>query len=123
MNLSFQPQFVEPILNGTKIHTIREDKHNRWHVGSIIHFCTGLRTKDYNCFDKGFVVSVQTINIMYHWKQLGPKYIVPVVTVDHKIVNIGELARNDGFNSADDFLKWFDDDFSGKIIHWTEARY
>ena len=33
------------------------------------------------------------------------------------------LAKHDGFNSMEDFFKWFDKDFKGKIIHWTDFRY
>jgi len=33
------------------------------------------------------------------------------------------LARNDGFESVDDFFKWFNADFQGKIIHWTDFKY
>lgn len=33
MVIPFNPQFVLPILTRTKIHTIREDIHNRWKPG------------------------------------------------------------------------------------------
>jgi len=36
---------------------------------------------------------------------------------------IERLAENDGFNTASDFLEWFDHDFTGKIIHWTDYKY
>ena len=41
MILTFKERFVEPILNSTKIHTIREDKYNRWKKGMKIHFWCG----------------------------------------------------------------------------------
>lgn len=49
MILSFKEQFIPKILDGTKIHTIREDKKNRWEAGKKIHFATGVRTKNYKC--------------------------------------------------------------------------
>lgn len=48
MILGFKPQFVQPIIDRTKIHTIREDKHNRWVPGKVIHMATGVRTKSYS---------------------------------------------------------------------------
>jgi hypothetical protein len=33
------------------------------------------------------------------------------------------LARNDGFDSVEDFFSFFPEDFKGKIIHWTDLRY
>lgn len=34
-----------------------------------------------------------------------------------------ELAVNDGFDSDEMFFKWFDKDFDGWLIHWTDKRY
>lgn len=34
-----------------------------------------------------------------------------------------KLATNDGFETVRDFFKWFNSDFEGKIIHWTEFNY
>ena len=36
---------------------------------------------------------------------------------------IQKLSLNDGFDSCEDFFAWFNEDFSGKIIHWTPFRY
>lgn len=42
MLLTFsKPQFKNLILDGTKIHTIRLDKTNRWKKGMKIHFWMG----------------------------------------------------------------------------------
>lgn len=50
MILSFKPQFRQKILDGTKIHTIRDDPNDRWQAGKIIHAATGVMTKNYDCF-------------------------------------------------------------------------
>jgi len=42
--------FVEKIEKGEKIHTIREDKLNRWRAGRIIHAAVGVRTNEYRQF-------------------------------------------------------------------------
>ena len=34
-----------------------------------------------------------------------------------------ELAKNDGFESVEDFFAYFNKDFKGKIIHWTDLQY
>lgn len=33
------------------------------------------------------------------------------------------IAVNDGFDNIHDFLSWFNKDFDGQIIHWTDKRY
>lgn len=125
MILGFKKQFIEPILNGSKIHTIREDKHDRWEAGNKIHFATGTRTKNYNQFHEGTCFGVEEIKIRYPvmpgWTRRDP-----VVTVHGEVLSnekIEILAKNDGFGSIDEFFAWFDSDFKGKIIHWTEFRY
>lgn len=127
MHLSFNPSFVPKILNGQKIHTFREDKPNRWGKGSLIHFCTGLRSNEYNCFKKDYCISTQTIKI------IPQGWIVPLITarlpkvyVDGKIIDgfmLLQLIGNDGFDSVEDFCEWFHEPFIGKIIHWTEFKY
>ena len=112
-----------------KIHTIREDLKNRWQPGKIIHFeqWTG---KPYNSKCYHFAplipcVSTQEIEIDYKgFKQNGN--MIPVIKIDGKYLERSEnlkLAQNDGFNSVQDFFRWFNKDFSGKIIHWTDSRY
>lgn len=66
MVIGFKPQFVEPIIFCNKIHTIREDKHNRWKPGMTMHFATGVRTKNYKCFHIDTLVSIQKIEIKYY---------------------------------------------------------
>ena len=58
--------FDEKIKIGKKIHSIREDKHNRWAVGRIIHFATGVRTKSYEQFHEDVCKSIQYIWIANH---------------------------------------------------------
>jgi hypothetical protein len=48
------------------------------------------------------------------------------VQIDGRLLNekeVQEFAYNDGFDRVDDFEVWFNEDFYGKIIHWTEKRY
>lgn len=118
-----------------KIHSIRKGK--RWKAGNVIHMATGVRTKKYFRFNGDGIgldvcKAVQTIEI----KEIAitdSNYCY--VTEDHKIFTVTVdgwkftrdgikiLAFNDGFESAEDFFKWFDKDFEGQIIHWTDFKY
>lgn len=126
MILSFKKKFVEPIRLGSKIHTIREDPKARWCAGKLIHMATGVRTKKYNCFRPDVCVSVQAIQIHHHdYRDAGGNYLIKVV-VDGKELDdfqLDHIAKNDGFKSLGDFFKFFNSDFQGKIIHWTDLRY
>jgi hypothetical protein len=48
------------------------------------------------------------------------------VNIDGRWITDAELkilSVNDGFDSVDDFFEWFNEDFAGKIIHWTDLKY
>ncbi len=123
MVLSFRPQFISKILDGSKIHTIRADKHNRWKAGMKIHFVTGARTKHYRCFKEGVCTGVQSI-----FMNRGAFGIFDVF-VDGKHLNsdtVKILAGNDGFGASLDFIHFFGSGtfrWEGKIIHWTGLKY
>ena len=128
MVLGFKKQFEDKILKGSKIHTIREDSNDRWKAGNKIHFATGVRTKNYNQFKEGECKSIQTIEIFYG--DVKPNLVT--VAIDKGIIystlldidfNFLEFVKNDGFDSIESFFDWFDKDFKGKIIHWTDKRY
>jgi hypothetical protein len=126
MILGFKKQFKEPILAGVKLHTMREDEHDRWHAGVVMHQATGVRTKEYDCFNltkcTGTEKVFMTYDHMLHISVEGFELSYP----DRLI-----LAKNDGFEKYLDFELWFykaikkspKDCFSGKIIHWTDFRY
>lgn len=130
--------FVEKILAGVnpelaqiycpKLHTMRAG--NRWKAGDIIHMATGVRTRSYNQFNKGIdelskVISVQDVKI--EWKQ--PKteciYDFKIYVDDAKLnlLNTIQFTQNDGFDLIKDFAEWFNKDFKGQLIHWTDLRY
>lgn len=124
MILAFKEQFKFPIQEGIKIHTIREDSHFRWKSGNTIQMATGVRTPQYHCFYETTCKSVQALQI--NWIQVGTVTKQMQVKIDGVILNpieVAILAAQDGFKNVEDFAKWFDKDFSGKIIHWTDYRY
>jgi hypothetical protein len=128
MILSFKSQFIKPILVWSKIHTIREDKTNRWKPGRKIDFFTGRYTsKDRRRFAPTLeCVSTQEIVIlnMFNDRQV----FVGCVNGENRNKlsesQIKKLALNDGFKNVDEFFLFFDQtDFKGKIIHWTDFKY
>ena len=112
-----------------KIHTIREDLKDRWQPEKIIHFEQWTekpyRSKCYHFAPLIPCVSTQKIVIEYNGlKQTGN--VIPAILIDGKYldrIEFKKLAQNDGFDSESDFFRWFDKDFLGKIIHWTDCRY
>lgn len=121
MILSFKPRFKEKILSGEKIHTIREDKTRRWQTGKKIHFATGVRTKNYNQFYEGECKFIQQIEIRPKTRQIfiGLNGTMNKLKADFHEV----LAKQDGFDSVEDFWLWFDKPFFGVLIHWTDLVY
>jgi hypothetical protein len=127
-----------------KLHTIREG--NRWKSGDIIHMAYGVRSKNYQQFNKGIselakVVSVQDISIQYRKDEdwflvlVDNKPVLRLCEISRYVKDINNgyrcyhegmaegLVINDGFNSVEQFIRWFNKDFSGQIIHWTNLRY
>ncbi len=127
-----------------KNHTIREDLKGLWHPEKKIHPVINNHTADRFQFAPTFrCFSVQKID--FNWglttnflarfpcckvkkKDLGKPLISksPCILIDRKLLSAKEveiLALNDGFESTEAFFKYFNKDFSGKIIHWTKLKY
>lgn len=123
MILSFDKRFVDKIILGTKIHTIRKDNKGLWKPGNKINFATGVRTKSYVQFYSGTCKHVDSFLIEYIEldQEKYPKVYVNESLLTSSQVEI--LARNDGFSSKEEFFDWFDSDFEGRIIHWTKFSY
>lgn len=113
--------FEEKVLSVQKIHTMRHDKHGRWNPGKKIHFSTGVRTTKYNCFMHGACKSVQAIQINYYEPGHYPDVIIDGMILGK--ISVEKLAKNDGFDSVEDFFKWFSEDFHGRLIQWTDFKY
>lgn len=115
-----------------KLHTIREDKNDRWQVGTKIDFFINVRQKDMFRFAPVLpVVSIQKVEIIYFPITI-PRIDVPILKVDGKLIydaaginkkEMLEFAQNDGFDTIEDFFNYFDKDYTGKIIHWTDLKY
>ena len=121
MILGFNKRFESPILNGTKIHTIRADVHKRWRAGMSIQMATGVRTSRYRCFKEDICRGVQQIFISCE------SGIIEVSIDGQYFYDLDTLAVNDGFETIDKLTKWFfpagNGECWGRIIHWTDFKY
>jgi len=128
MILTFsKDRFVFLYKAGKKIHTIREDKTNRWKSGRKIHLWRGNpRNVSKQPYSFGEETCISTQEIFIHC-DFGPSAgLYRFVIIDGRQLSgdeLEQLAINDGFASARQFFKWFKSDFSGKIIHWTDLKY
>lgn len=117
MILTFKKQFVDKILEGSKIHTIRADNHNRWQVGNKIHFWCGnprnTKSNPYQ-FAEGVCSSVDYIEIYPNIN----KIILNQEPI-HSISFLNRMASYDGFDNWEDMKQWFKEDFKGKLIFWN----
>lgn len=128
-----------------KIHTIREDKNDRWKVGTNIDFFINCRQKDMFRFAPVLPV-VSTQKIEFIWKEntenhtcLGTKFDrICTIKIDDNFYGdayllndsvvsssytIPTFANNDGFDTPDELFAYFNKNFKGKIIHWTDFKY
>lgn len=117
-----------------KLHTIRLDAKDRWKTGTMIDFFINCRQKDMFRFAPRIpVVSVQEVEIRY-WADDCARILIDGKNFYGGFVNgqginqqqednILQLAQNDGFDTIEDFFAYFNEDFKGKIIHWTNLKY
>ena len=121
MIISFDEQFVDKILDGSKRHTILEDKHRLLQADDTIRFATGTSATNYNQFKEGVCEWVEGI-------ELYPK------TRDIYLERNGEMKllsgwltedfiKNEGFDSEDEFWEWYCKPFKGVLVYWAEIIY
>jgi hypothetical protein len=105
-----------------KIHTLREDPNERWKPGRKIDMTIGDRYHPM-VFNSMVCKSTQSVHIYYD-NFLFP--MVPEVYIDGRELlssEVFELAKNDGFDSLENFYRWFDQSKKLKLIHWTDFKY
>jgi hypothetical protein len=112
-----------------KIHTIREDNKSRWYDARLIHAVINNRQKGkmltfappFKCW------YVQNISIK--WENTIHAQIPfesCTITIDGIKLNFREsqqLAVNDGFENLNEFSAYFNTNFTGKLIHFTDFKY
>jgi len=134
MILTFsKQQFVDRILSGVKIHTIREDSHNRWKPGRLVQFWFGNprntrgKVRPYH-FANGVCEHVDPTQIYYEQISFEQyphySYAIDIYTPSEFIDSVkgrsvlNRLAINDGFNDYHELFAWFEGKipFTGKLI-------
>ncbi len=104
--LGYKKQFAQPIRDGWKRTTIRQErKKNPIRVGDTLHMFTGMRTKQ--CEKIG----------MYRCKSVRPIIIEPkkkFITLDGHPCSelaIQGIVHGDGFSSVDAFFAFFEQNY------------
>jgi len=135
MLLGFKSRFAKPILDGTKVFTIRNKRKIEPKVGETLHMYTGLRTS--NCkkiTDQFQLKGIQDVSILII---KSPGNISLDIAVDGRILEQGELekfAKHDGFSDINDFCDYWLQGVKGRgtkvleedglvMHHWTNLRY
>jgi hypothetical protein len=129
----------------SKYHSVREDKNNRWKVDTKIDFFINARQKNMFRFASVLpVISIQkiefilkdntenltclgtsfdkTCTIIIDERFYGDAYFFNG-TVISSSYTIPIFANNDGFDTSDELFAYFNKNFKGKIIHWTNLKY
>lgn len=132
-------EFAEAVVYAEpKLHTMREDKNDLWHAGVDIHYVINNRTS--NRFQFAPVtpcISTQKVNIVYENREAGNRRVM--IAIDGRMEGgasfypsgqlatvwgiTDQLAINDGFESVEDFFKYFNKTCERKLIHWTNLKY
>ena len=122
----FGKEWDKPDRTTPKLHTIRRDEHNRWKPGMKIHPVINNRTPDRFQFAPVIECkSVQRIEIKWsHDWEDTPLGVQVLVFIDGELFSdLDKLAINDGFPSVEAFFQYFNTDFKGNLIHWTDLKY
>lgn len=111
-----------------KIHTIRKDDKNRWKPGMMIDFFINARQKDMFRFAPRIPLKSKQRIFMTYLPHLGNGFQVSINGRELHKSEIKVLAVNDGFETVEDFEDYFisemeNDEYNGKIIHWTGFKY
>lgn len=118
---SFKREFVDPILAGTKVQTIRADRKRHARPGEALQLYTAMRTK--HCYKIGDAKcsSIQPIRIEVENAMICGASGNCLTT----IAELDDFARRDGFT---DWIRmrlfWQQNHpgtpiFTGVLIHWT----
>lgn len=112
--------FKEKILSGSKIHTIREDKNNRWQIGMSIQFYAMNPRNGGTKFADGIVKDIFKIEIVPELDivMINSKVNSLYVHEFNKLEALNRLAVHDGFEDWKEMKQFFTKPFIGKLIIW-----
>ena len=131
MLLGFKKRFVEPILIGTKVHTMRKDRRVQPKIGERLYMYTGLRTSScQKITDKEILISTQRVHIKGSLNLGVAGMNVWIDGRNLSNIEINEFVKFDGFTDQTDFASfWLEGKKNGRfaailtLYHWTDLRY
>ncbi len=122
---SFQRQFAQPILDGTKGGTIRADRRRHARPGEELQLYTGMRTRQCRLIARKTCLDVDRVRLVF-----GDRPAVVIVRPD-MMVSIAGRKRLNAFAVFDGFPDWAAlaefwrethhvDQFDGVHVRWLE---
>lgn len=114
MNINYKKELERALVSGVKLHTIRQKPIA---VGTMMNHIVYPYHKERRCVLSNFCTSTQMITIDPSLK---------MVKIDGKRLSdfdTERVAKNDGFDSIEDFWSFFNEPYQGMIIHWTDTKY
>ena len=134
INPAFDEKYLDT--NKPKLHSIRDDKTNRWRAGMPIQMVVGNRTKQRLQFAPTVpCTKVQAFKIVTHYhdnttgstvfidgKEIGSAFWQNCMLVATGIT-LKKFIQNDGFDDVNEFFEYFPEQYTGKLIHWTNREF
>jgi hypothetical protein len=135
MLLGFKKRFVDPILIGTKVFSLRKRRKVRPKIGEAMHMYTALRTKYCQLItNKEKLMSIQDARVTIRRKNTAGYDIR--IWIDRRRLSeleISQFVIYDGFTDRKDFAEYWLTDERGKKknrtgalleqYHWTDLTY
>ena len=136
---SFKTRFAEPILAGTKLHTVRAPRKRDARPGEELQLYRGMRTKQCALIAVKNCVAVLRVIVCAHdnWIAVGDGYPWPEQPcamsnkrgrVHYSFVHVHDFARRDGFEDWHEMRRFWlenhpvstpaDSGFKGVLIGW-----
>lgn len=124
MILAFTKEaFIDKIKTGSKIHTIRADKNDRWKPGMKIQFYSGFpRVKRSNPYQFGTGVC-DRVELVSIFPKINRVMIHKIGLILQDRQSLNEFAVCDGFKDWNEMKQFFNEDFFGKIIYWNQCNF
>lgn len=115
---NFEARFCGPVESGKKVTTIRQGRKRETRVGDRLQLYTAMRTKKCRKLADAVCVSVDEIRITEFGVKLNGD------TLHSR--QVGELARQDGFDSISEFKDFFRSHyglpFYGELLRWELCK-
>lgn len=123
---SYKRRFVQPILDGTKVHTIRGDRKRHARPGEVMQNYWGMRTK--GCFLICAPICDRVSEIYIDLAGGLVRYVYDRMVTHQRAPALDAFARRDGFECWADLKEFWRKEndatswFKGVIIFWKPIR-